>query len=86
MVIAHSFIAEFTGGFDARAKGLGRLLTVTSDGETVRIIIRGENPVSNNLGFVILSDETFPWSMWESIFRGTLPKAEGFKVVSGVLF
>lgn len=84
--MTNGFVASFTGSYDPRVKGLARLVTVTVQGDVVRIHITGENPVSNNLGFVTLDDAVYTREQWETIFKDMIPTAPDFTVVKGELF
>jgi hypothetical protein len=64
-------IIEFSAdSFDARARNTGRLMTVeiVASGK-IRVLIEAENPMSNNLGFVTLSDETMDSNVFNSAVR-----------------
>lgn len=80
------FVAEFTGAYDQRAPRLGRLVEVRAEGDSVRVVIKGENPISNSLGFVVLSDETHSRLLWESVLRAAVMSAADFRIVKGAAF
>lgn len=83
---ARQFTAEFDGAYDQRVKGLGRLVQVTElpDGG-VNIVVSGQNPISDNLGFVTLMDVDHTAAEWEQL-RPCVTKAPGFKLVRGEEF
>lgn len=81
-----SFTAEFDGGYDSRCRGLKRLVDVHRYGVNVRIHVQGEHPISANLGFVTLSDNVHPLSMWTDFLHDLVVKSPGFRIVRGTEF
>jgi len=59
--------------YHPQAKDTGRLMTITEEPNgTIGCLIQGENPVSNNLGFVTLSYEEIQPALFEQWIRPAL--------------
>lgn len=80
-------VAEFNfNSYDARAKSTARVLTVsvTEDGN-VRVLIEAENPASNNLGFITISDATMSAEMYNGAIKPTLNQLKDLVIRKGSL-
>jgi len=86
-MMTNEVVIEFSDlHYNPAARGTGRIayINVVDFGENVRVVIKAENPVSNNLGFVVLSDATLPMDLFNKVILPNIQSPD-YKVVKGSL-